>query len=88
MFLRRTAGEPDAAAAAHVYSGPLWKRSRRLKTWRRRHAVLHPDGTLCFNRRGSGVHGQDLRATFSLSATCRAEPAPDVHRLLTPTHWV
>ena len=71
-----------AAAAPHAYSGPLWKRSRRLKSWRRRHAVLHPDGTLCFYRRGAGETGQDLRATFSLSPTCRAELAPEAHRLL------
>ena len=50
---------PAAHAESHTYSGPLWKRSRRLKTWRRRHAVLHSDGTFCFYRRAGGTAEAD-----------------------------
>ena len=74
---------PPAPAAAsggvQETEGWLWKRSRRLKSWRRRHAVLDEDGTLWFFRSAAGL---DVRAKYAV-AGCAVEPAPAAHAVLT-----
>ena len=64
-----------------LQTGWLWKRSRRLKHWRRRFALLDVR-TVCFYRHESNGSGKDLRASFELSPEWHAEPAPAAHRLL------
>ena len=64
-------------------AGWLWKRSRRLRAWRRRYAVLHPDGRFNFYRREpSGSDAGDLRANFALSSEWECARAPEAHKLL------
>ena len=71
--------QPTAPADA----GWLWKRSRRLRAWRRRYAVLHPDGRFNFYRREpSGSDAGDLRANFALSSEWECARAPEAHKLL------
>ena len=61
--------------------GWLWKRSRRVKVWRRRQVVL-ADGILAFYRPSSSKRHSSptLRARFQLTSECRVERAPDSHR--------
>ena len=56
---------------------------RRLRAWRRRYAVLHPDGRFNFYRREpSGSDAGDLRANFALSSEWECARAPEAHKLL------
>ena len=59
----------------------LWKRSKLLRVWRKRKAVLHSSGLFAlYHERGSG--DQALRAAIALSPECRIEHAPEAHRSL------
>ena len=54
----------------------LWKRSRHLRVWRKRRAVLRSSGFLTLHR------GEAIRAAIALSPECRVERAPEAHRAL------
>ena len=54
----------------------LWKRSRHLRVWRKRRAVLRSSGFLTLHR------GDTIRAAIALSPECRVERAPEAHRAL------
>ena len=64
--------------------GWLWKRSRHVRVWRRRHALLLPSGWLgLYREASSGARQQPiLRASFSLSAEWQIERMPKAHHSL------